>query len=327
MRFNIHAGHNADGRIGCGAGGVFTESTAARQVKDVVIRLLRENGHEVYDCTVDDAPSVNANLTQIVEKCNSHSVDLDVSIHFNASNGQGHGTEVLVYSTSSASYNSAQSIVDSIAGLGFANRGVKVRNGLYVLRRTNSPALLIECCFCDSEVDASIYNPDSMGTAIVNGILGSNIPTNYLTPQDIQVSVINQPEQPIDWDGLRKMLIAMGQTEARNFTGCKIGVDGVYGPETKKMKTRVLQEAMNRDYGAGLVVDGDWGPKTENALGNHYIKRGECQFMVTAMEIIALIHGNNPNGVEYPGVYGSGLANAYNTDYLDRDAIKFCTLI
>ncbi len=327
MRFNVHAGHNADGRIGCGAGGVFTESTAARQVKDVVIRLLRENGHEVFDCTVDDAPSVNANLVQIVDKCNAHSVDLDVSIHFNASDSNGHGTEVLVYSTSSASYGVAQNIVNSIAGLGFSNRGVKVRNGLYVLRRTNSPALLIECCFCDSVLDASIYNPESMGTAIVNGILGSNIQPNYSTPPEIQASVSNQPEQPIDWEALRKMLVAMGQTEAMNFTRCKIGVDGVYGPETKKMKTRVLQEAMNRDYGAGLVVDGDWGDKTEAALGNHYIKRGERQFMVTAMEIIALIHGNNPNGVEYPGIYGSGLAAAYNTDYLGRDAIKFCTLI
>lgn len=327
MRFNVHAGHNADGRIGCGAGGVFTESTAARQVKDVVIRLLRENGHEVFDCTVDDAPSVNANLVQIVDKCNAHSVDLDVSIHFNASDGNGHGTEVLVYSTSSASYGAAQNIVNSIAGLGFSNRGVKVRNGLYVLRRTNSPALLIECCFCDSELDASIYNPDSMGTAIVNGILGSNIQPNYSTPAEIQPSVNNQPEQPIDWDALKKFVVACGQAEAKNFTGCSIEVDGVYGPETKKMKTRVLQKAMNKDYNAGLAVDGEWGPKTEAALGNHYIKRGERQYMVTAMEIIALIHGNNPNGVEYPGVYGAGLAAAYNTDYLDRNAIKFCTLI
>ena len=336
MVFNVHAGHNAAGRIGSGAGGVFDESTEARNVKNVVIRLLQEQGHTCYDCTVDDAPSVSANLVQIVDKCNSHKVDLDISIHFNASDGIGHGTEVLVYSSASASNNSAQSIVNSIAGLGFANRGVKIRNGLYVLRRTNSPALLIECCFCDSQVDAGIYNAESMGTAIVNGILGSNIPVNYSTPAEIKPAVQAQPDQPVDWDAIKKFLVACGQTEAVKFTGHSIGIDGIYGPETKRMKVRVLQTAMNKDYHEGyvnkslkeaLVVDGIWGDKTEAALANHYIEKGEKQYMVTAMEIIALIHGNNPNGVEYPGKYGDGLASAYNTNRLDREAIKFLTLI
>ncbi len=337
MIFNIHAGHNAAGRVGCGAGGVFDESTEARKVKDVVIRLLQEQGHQCYDCTVDDAPSVSANLTQIVDKCNAHSVDLDVSIHFNASDGSGHGVETLVYSSASASNSAAQNIVNSIAGLGFANRGVKIRNGLYVLKRTNSPAVLIECCFCDSQEDANIYNPDSMGTAIVNGILGANIPVNYTTPPEIQASKADD-NGPVNWEDQKSSLVASGQTEAINFTGIKIGVDGIYGPESKKMKVKVLQMAMNKDYcgpnahvkncySEPLVIDGDWGPKSEAALDEHYIQKDEKQYMVTAMEIIALLHGNNPNGVEYPGIYGKGLASAYNTEYLDRNAIKFFALI
>ena len=34
MKFNIHAGHNPDGKIACGAIGLIKESTEARKVKD-----------------------------------------------------------------------------------------------------------------------------------------------------------------------------------------------------------------------------------------------------------------------------------------------------
>ena len=84
MRINVHAGHNADGRIACGAIGFIRESTEARRVKDAVIGMLRQLGHTVYDCTVDYASGVSDNLRKIVALCNAHEVDLDVSIHLNS---------------------------------------------------------------------------------------------------------------------------------------------------------------------------------------------------------------------------------------------------
>lgn len=33
MKFNVHAGHNPDGKIACGACGLIKESTEARKVK------------------------------------------------------------------------------------------------------------------------------------------------------------------------------------------------------------------------------------------------------------------------------------------------------
>lgn len=44
MKFNVHAGHNPDGKIACGACGLIKESTEARKVKNEVIRLLRKMG-------------------------------------------------------------------------------------------------------------------------------------------------------------------------------------------------------------------------------------------------------------------------------------------
>ena len=149
-----------------------------RKVKDLVIAQLRALGHTVYDCTDDDGATANACLKNIVAKCNSHSADLDVSIHFNAAandpagNGRTTGTEVLVYSSSSAAAPYAANICAAIADLGFRNRGVKERPGLYVLKHTRAPALLVECCFVDDADDAALYNAEAMAAAIVRGITG-----------------------------------------------------------------------------------------------------------------------------------------------------------
>lgn len=178
MIINVHAGHNPDGKVACGAVGVIKESTEARKVKDEVIRLLKAAGHTVYDCTVNDGTSANDVLVKIVKKCNAHKADLDVSIHFNsgandrAGNGRTTGTEVYLYNSSSKAKKYAEAVVKQIAALGFTNRGVKVNPKLYFLRRSNNPAMLIECCFVDDKDDARLYNYKRMAEAIVCGITG-----------------------------------------------------------------------------------------------------------------------------------------------------------
>ena len=180
MRINVHAGHNADGRTACGAIGFLRESTEARRVKDAVVGMLRQMGHTVHDCTVDDAAGVSANLREIVAKCNARDVDLDISVHFNsgvgdlAGNGRTTGTEVYVYSPSSEATAHAEKVCQAIAGLGFRNRGVKYSKGLYVLKNTKAPAMLIECCFVDDRDDVQLYDCQKMAEAIVYGITGQH---------------------------------------------------------------------------------------------------------------------------------------------------------
>ena len=176
MRINIHAGHNPDGLTACGAIGLIKESTEARTVKNTVISHLKQQGHTVYDCTVSNGISQNDVLKKIVTKCNSHEVDLDVSIHFNASandkagNGKTTGVEVLIYSTASKSYDEAVRICKNISALGFKNRGVKINNNLYVLKKTNAPALLVEVCFVDDKDDVELYkkNINNIKTTLDN---------------------------------------------------------------------------------------------------------------------------------------------------------------
>lgn len=107
-------------------------------------------------------------------------------------------------------------------------------------------------------------------------------------------------------------IIAAGQIHANNFCGSDLVIDGERGEQTKKAGIKVLQIAMNLDYNAGLEVDGIWGPKSNVALKGHYVKRGETQHMVTALEILFMLRGIECGGVESPGVFGEGLENAVN---------------
>ena len=109
--------------------------------------------------------------------------------------------------------------------------------------------------------------------------------------------------------------IKAGQEKANDFlkkygSGAHITADGIRGAETKKQAVRVLQLAMNKDYNAKLVVDGDFGTKSNRALGSHYVAYGEKQWMVTAAEILLMMKGKDVGGVEYPGIFGSGLKSA-----------------
>lgn len=177
MIINVHAGHNPDGKPACGAIGYIKESTEARRVKDEVIRILREMGHTVYDCTCDNGIDKGDVLKKIVDKCNMHDVDVDVSIHFNAAgnlpeDGKTTGTEVLLYSGYSRAGDMAVAVSEAIGELGFKNRGIKFRPDLYFLKKTKAPAMLIECCFVNDKDDVKLYDYYKMAKAIVKGITG-----------------------------------------------------------------------------------------------------------------------------------------------------------
>lgn len=278
MKINVHGGHSLKCR---GASGLLDEVNEDRAVKNKVIELLKANGHTVYDCTDDVGTTQNANLRNIVNKCNSHKVDLDVSIHLNA--GGGTGTEVYIYSDSSKAKGYARRIVNNISNsLGIRNRGVKTTTKLYVLRKTKSPSLLIECCFVDNATDKAKWNVDKCAKAIVEGILNATVNnvTHTEAPKPTPAPTPNNNTNKLNYDGW----VARLQTELNNQFHKGLAVDGLRGSKTlnacvtvKKGArgniTRLIQERLN-SVGFHISIDGIFGGGTENAVKVFQRNRG-----------------------------------------------------
>lgn len=159
---------------------------------------------------------------------------------------------------------------------------------------------------------ASRFNTTVNDIAQKNGI----VDPNKIYPG--QVLIIKKPTGSTDQESYKVKLIKEGQSEGNTFCGTSFSVDGIVGPNTKKLTVMCLQVALNKDYGAKLTVDGSFGPKTKAALGNHYVKFGETQWLATFVQVALYIHGYDPKGVEHPGHIGYGCDTAignYQSDH------------
>lgn len=93
-----------------------------------------------------------------VNAANAWPADLFLSLHTNASvDEDATGTESLVYRLNTTAADIGAVISRSISQrTGLRNRGVKARPGLYVLRRTAMPAVLVELGFITNPEDAAL---------------------------------------------------------------------------------------------------------------------------------------------------------------------------
>lgn len=261
MIINVHGGHSLKCR---GASGLLDEVNEDRAVKNKVIELLRNEGHRVYDCTDDNGKDQNSNLKAIVKKCNDHKVDFDVSIHLNA--GGGTGTEVYIYSDSSKAKDEATRIAEKISNtLGIRNRGVKVSKKLYVLRKTNSPALLVECCFVDNAIDKVKWNADKCAQSIVEGILNKSV-NEHVEASKPQASTAS---------ALGTYMITASDLKVRTGPGMKYRVK-THNELTKDAKAHDYDKDGCINYGTRVTVskfDGDWAKIPSGWVAKRYLKK------------------------------------------------------
>lgn len=171
MKFGIDIGHNCPPDTGAVGFKGAKEDNLTKAVGTLLTTKLVAAGHSVINCTPTTATSVSHSLRQRVNKANANNVSIFVSIHFNAFNGKAHGSEV--FAISNASKGIAQSVLKEIVKLGFSTRGVK-NTGFFVLKHTQMPAILIECCFCDSKTDMERFDAEKMAEAIKVGLIGES---------------------------------------------------------------------------------------------------------------------------------------------------------
>lgn len=183
MKFGIDIGHNCPPDTG--AVGVKKEDILTKDVGTKLMQKLSAAGHSVINCTPSTAKTVDESLRKRVDKANANQVDLFVSIHFNAYDGTAHGSEVFAISNTSKAI--AQSVLKEIIKLGFTNRGVK-NTAFFGIKKTSMPAILVECCFCDSKANIKLFDPEKMAEAIKLGLIGDSDDNSTLQPGTLKVT-------------------------------------------------------------------------------------------------------------------------------------------
>ena len=176
----IDQGHNPQNPNAGAEGNGLQEQTITYQVGQELAALLRQNpDFEVRlsrpTPTTALGTSNSTSLAARVNDANAWDADYFISIHTNASsNPDASGSEAFAYSRPSRAFSLGEDILTALtAATGLRNRGMQVRPGLYVLRRTNMPAVLVELGFITSPSDAALMNerPDLFARGIYNGIL------------------------------------------------------------------------------------------------------------------------------------------------------------
>lgn len=100
--------------------------------------------------------------------------------------------------------------------------------------------------------------------------------------------------------------------EVQRWLGCDD--DDIYGPDTKRHLVRKLQSELNSQFGAGLSVDGIWGPKTRAACVN--VRRGARGNITRVLQGALICHGYDTGG--FDGIFGGGTdsgVRAYQRDH------------
>ena len=146
---------------------------------------------------------------------------------------------------------------------------------------------------------------------------GKNYPFDEIVNGKIVIDTSKPDNNPVPNVPGKSHIVQAGQIHANNFCGAGIKVDGVRGSETIKAGIKVLQTAINLDYKKGIAVDGIWWNGSKTALGSHYVKRGEKQYMVTAVQILLMLKGYACE-LQNPGKFDENLEKVvkqYQRDY------------
>lgn len=183
MKIFIDQGHNPENpNAGAEANGV-REQDITYEVGQQLARLLeadpffevRLSRNSPDEILGQSNPTSNAaSLAARVNAANAWGADYFISLHANSNpNSAISGSEAYVYSETSPAFPLAESILVGLQNAtGLRNRGIQINRGLYVLRRTAMPALLLEMGYITNPGDAQLMStrPDLFAQGIYNGL-------------------------------------------------------------------------------------------------------------------------------------------------------------
>jgi len=175
----IDQGHNPVNPNAGSEGNGFREQDLVYSIGQLTANLLRQNGFDVRlsrpSPQTQLGTSNTSSLAARVNDANSWGADYFLSLHTNASTIESaSGSEAFVFRRDSDAEILAGNILEQLNyATGLPNRGVIVRPGLYVLRRTRMPSILLELGFITNPGDAELmaYSPQLFAAGITNGVL------------------------------------------------------------------------------------------------------------------------------------------------------------
>lgn len=180
IKIYIDQGHNPQNPNAGAEGNGLREQDIVFRIGILLAELLRSNpSFEVRlsrpTAETQIGTSNTTSLRARVEDANSWGADYFLSLHTNASEiPSATGTEAFAFSRSSPAFALGEDILAALsAATGLRNRGMQVRSGLYVLRKTAMPSILIELGFITNPNDARLMSqqPELFARGIYNGLL------------------------------------------------------------------------------------------------------------------------------------------------------------
>ncbi len=180
IKIFIDQGHNPENPNAGAEGNGLREQDIVYAVGIELAELLRANPDfevRLSRPTPDTqlGSSNSQSLRRRVDDANAWGADYFISIHTNASDSpSANGVEAFAYSRGSRAFELGEDILDALSeATGLRNRGMQVRTGLYVLRKTNMPAVLVEIGFITNPTEAQLMStqPELFARGIYNGIV------------------------------------------------------------------------------------------------------------------------------------------------------------
>ena len=181
IKIYIDQGHNPRGFNTGAEGNGYYEQDITYEIGRRLYNLLRDNDEfepRLSRPTPDTILGTNnsSSLRVRVDEANEWEADIFISLHNNAAeNPNASGNEALVYGPGSTVARAlGENILEQLTlTTGLRNRGIVYRPGLYVLKETEMPAVLVEMGFISNPYDADLLvnSPYLFSTGIYRGIL------------------------------------------------------------------------------------------------------------------------------------------------------------
>lgn len=267
LPITIASGHAGNyGASGCG----YREEVLTKELVALICNKFKSLGYNIID--VSPKGNYGASEQLKAEYTNANAIvnaQLHICVHFNASNGQGHGTETWIYALGNSANKYASVMNNAVCNvLGTTNRGVKASgNSLCIPRRVNAPTILLETVFIDnqSDMDKYIGKKVQVANAIVEALTGEIISSDKSETPVVTTPTQSQYEKAKVYNSarckeLQEKLIKLGY----NCGG--YGADGIFGQGTYDSLIQFQKDN-------GLVVDGLAGINTFTKLNELIAKK------------------------------------------------------